>query len=220
MDQFELMRARHSVRQFVDKPLAADATAKLSAEIDACNREGSMHIQLITDEPEAFQAGKTSYGQFKCCKNYLAIVGPKGKDVEAGYYGERVVLKAQELGINSCWVALTYKKGKARYVEEEGEKLFLVIALGYGVINGVPHKGRTAVQVSDYKDGDPEWYHNGVEAALLAPTAINQQKFRFERDGDKVRAKVSSFGFYTKIDLGIVKYHFEIGSGKGKDVWA
>ena len=220
MDQFEFMRARHSVRRFIDKPLAEDAVAKLRAEIDACNREGGMHIQLITDEPEAFQAGRTSYGQFKCCKNYLAIVGPKEKDVDAGYYGERAVLKAQELGINSCWVALTYKKGKAQYVEEAGEKLYLVIALGYGVTNGVPHKGKTVSQVSDYKDGDPEWYKNGVEAALLAPTAINQQKFRFERDGDKVKARVASFGFYTKIDLGIVKYHFEIGSGKGKDVWA
>lgn len=219
MDLFELMRVRHSVRQFIDKPLEAEAVAKLRAEIDACNREGGMHIQLVTDEPEAFQAGKTSYGQFKCCKNYLAIVGPKDKDVEAGYYGERIVLKAQELGINSCWVALTYKKGKARYVVEAGEKLYLVIALGYGVTNGVPHRGKTVAQVSDCKDGDPEWYKNGVEAALLAPTAINQQKFRFERDGDKIRAKVAGFGFYTKIDLGIVKYHFEIGSGKGKDIW-
>ena len=206
MGQFEIMRARHSVRQFIDKPLAADAVEKLRAEIDTCNREGGMHIQLITDEPEAFQAGKTSYGQFKCCKNYLAIVGTKDKDVEAGYYGERVVLKAQELGINSCWVALTYKKGKARYVVEAGEKLYLEDDL--------------LAQVSDYKDGDPEWYKNGVEAALLAPTAINQQKFRFERNGDRVRAKVAGFGFYSKIDLGIVKYHFEIGSGKGKNVWA
>lgn len=84
MDLFELMRVRHSVRQFIDKPLAADAVEKLRTEIDTCNREGGMHIQLITDEPEAFQAGKTSYGQFKCCKNYLAIVGTKNKDVEAG----------------------------------------------------------------------------------------------------------------------------------------
>ncbi|MBQ1888378.1 MAG: nitroreductase, partial [Firmicutes bacterium] len=39
------------------------------------------------------------------------------------------------------------------------------------------------------------------------------------RDGEKVTAKVSGLGFYTKIDLGIVKYHFEIGSGRGNEVW-
>lgn len=35
----------------------------------------------------------------------------------------------------------------------------------------------------------------------------------------KVTAKAAGMGFYTKIDLGIVKYHFEIGAGKGKEVW-
>ena len=220
MDTLELMKARHAVRRFTDKPLDAEAVAVLQAEIDACNAESGLHIQLITDEPEAFQAGKPTYGQFKGCRNYLAIVGPKGRDVDAGYYGERVVLKAQELGINSCWVALTYKKGKTQEDENAGEKRYLVVALGYGETNGAEHKVKAISEISDYKDGDPDWYKAGLEAALLAPTAMNQQKFRFERSGEKVTAKVAGFGFYTKIDLGIVKYHFELGAGKGKGVWA
>lgn len=219
MGTLELMKSRHSVRRFIDKPLEAAAVEALNAEIDACNKESGMHIQLITNEPEAFQAGKPTYGQFKGCRNYLAVVGPKGKDVEAGYYGERVVLKALELGINSCWVALTYKKGKTQAVENPGEKRYLVVALGYGETNGVEHKVKTISEISDYKDGDPDWYKAGLEAALLAPTAMNQQKFRFERNGDKVTAKVAGLSFYTKIDLGIVKYHFEIGADKGKDIW-
>ena len=214
------MRSRHSVRRFTDKPLDAKTIAALNMEIDACNEESGLHIQLITNEPEAFQAGKPTYGQFKGCRNYLAIVGPKGKDVEAGYYGERIVLKAQELGVNSCWVALTYKKGKTQGVENPGEKRYLVVALGYGETSGTAHKTKTLAEISDYKDGDPDWYKAGLEAALLAPTAMNQQKFRFERSDDKVTAKVAGLSFYTKIDLGIVKYHFEIAAGKGKDVWA
>lgn len=216
----EAIKQRHSVRQFTDEPLAAGAVKELQAEIDACNEESGLHMQLITDEPEAFQAGKPSYGKFKGCRNYLAIIGPPDKEEEAGYYGERVVLKAQELGINSCWVALTYKKGKAQGEQDPGEKKYLVIALGYGITNGTARKSKTFADVSDYKEGDPDWYRDGLEAALLAPTAINQQKFRFTRDGDKVTAKVSGFGFHTKMDLGIVKYHFEVGSGKGKEVWA
>lgn len=219
MDTLELMRSRHSVRRFTDKPLEAETIAALHAEIDACNTESGLHIQLITNEPEAFQAGKPTYGQFKGCRNYLAIVGPKGKDVEAGYYGERVVLKALELGVQSCWVALTYKKGKTQAAENAGEKRYLVVALGYGETNGVEHKVKSITDISDYKDGDPDWYKAGLEAALLAPTAMNQQKFRFERNGEKVTAKVAGLGFYTKIDLGIVKYHFELGAGRSKDVW-
>ena len=65
----------------------------------------------------------------------------------------------------------------------------------------------------------PEWYLRGLEAALLAPTAVNQQKFRFSLSGDKVKAKAGT-GFYTKVDLGIAKYHFELGAEKGREIWA
>lgn len=218
MTELEIMEQRHSVRQFTDKPLDEATVAALQEEIGKCNEEGGLHIQLIVNEPEAFEAGKPSYGQFKCCKNYLAMVAPKGKDEKIGYYGERIVLKAQELGINSCWVALTFKKRKAQYQVDAGEKLYMVVALGYGETQGTAHKVKGLSEISDYKEGAPDWYKTGLEAALLAPTAVNQQKFKFERSGDKVKAK-SGLGFYTKTDLGIVKYHFEVGAGKGDSVW-
>ncbi|MBQ2603190.1 MAG: nitroreductase, partial [Oscillospiraceae bacterium] len=60
MDKLELMKNRHSVRRFTDKPLTAEAVNALRIEIDACNKEGGLSIQLVTDEPEAFQAGKAS----------------------------------------------------------------------------------------------------------------------------------------------------------------
>lgn len=218
MDIMQVMEARHAVRQFTDKPLDESAVAELQKETDEVNRESGLHIQLITNEPEAFQAGKPSYGNFKGCRNYFALIGPKGKDEEIGYYGERLVLKAQELGINSCWVAMSYKKGKAQGEIASGEKNYMVVALGYGQNQGVPHKSKSLSDVSDYKDGDPDWYKRGVEAALLAPTAMNQQKFSFVRHGEKVTAK-AGFGFYTHTDLGIAKYHFEAGSGKDHTVW-
>ena len=220
MDMMEVIRSRHSVRRFTDRPLEASAVDALKAEIDLCNRESGFHFQLITEEPEAFRAEKPSYGQFRGCRNYLVIIGPKGREEDAGYYGERIVLKAQALGIHSCWVALTYRKGKAQGTRQAGEKRYMVVALGYGETNGTPHKGKSLADVSDYREGDPEWYRRGLEAAILAPTAINQQKFRFERSGDKVTAAVSGLGVHTKVDLGIVKYHFEVGAGKSREVWA
>ncbi|MGI5888374.1 MAG: nitroreductase family protein [Oscillospiraceae bacterium] len=218
MDLNEAIRERHAVRKFTDKPLDSAAVEELNNDIKAVNSEGGLDIQLITNEPEAFQAGKPSYGSFQNCRNYLALIGPRGKDEEIGYYGERIVLKARQLGIDSCWVAMTYKKGKAEGKEAKGEKTYMVIALGYGQDHGTPHKIKSLTDVSDYKEGDPDWYKKGLEAALLAPTAMNQQKFFFTRNGDKVTAK-AGFGFYTKTDLGIVKYHFEVGSGKGPEVW-
>ena len=65
----------------------------------------------------------------------------------------------------------------------------------------------------------PVWFTNGVNAALLAPTALNQQKFKFTLlDGNKVHAS-ASLGYFTKVDLGIVKLHFELGVGDEKFEW-
>lgn len=219
MDEKTALEQRHSVRQFTDRAIDADTVKNLQDEVDKVNQESGLSIQLEVNEPEAFQAGQTSYGNFSGCRNYFVLIGPKGKDEEIGYYGEKIVLKAQELGLNTCWVAMTYKKSSAKGIVKPGEKRYMVIALGYGKTQGVPHKSKQMADVSDYKEGDPDWYRDGVEAALLAPTAINQQKFRFTRNGEKVTAK-AGLGFYTKTDLGIVKYNFEVGSGKGSEVWA
>lgn len=218
MTLMEAIEQRHSVRQFEDKLIDAETVEKLKDEIDAVNTKGGLHIQIFTDEPEAFKGNEPHYGQFSGCKNYFALVGKKGMDEKIGYYGQRLVLYAQQLGLNTCWVALTYKKGKVVVDTASGEKLYIVIALGYGKTQGAAHKVKEETAVSDIAPDSPDWYRNGVKAALLAPTAINQQKFRLSRNGNKVSAK-AGMGFYTKIDLGIVKYNFEVGAGKDSFMW-
>ena len=89
----------------------------------------------------------------------------------------------------------------------------MVISVGYGTTQGVRRPSKTAQQVSDVTDTCPNWYKAGVEGALLAPTAINQQKFRITRSGENVFFKALP-GPYSKMDLGIVKYNFEIASGR------
>ena len=178
-----------------------------------------MHVQLFTEEPEAFNANVPHYGQFRGCRNYFAMVGPKEADEAVGYYGERLVLLAQELGLNTCWVALTFRRNAVAVEIAEDEKLHVVIALGYGETQGVPHKSKDASAVSNLTADSPAWFRAGVEAALLAPTAINQQKFSFTLNGRRVRAR-TKLTFYGRMDLGIAKYHFELGAGKENFDWA
>lgn len=219
-DQMELIRARHSVRQYLDKSIPGDIRERLSACAAECNRLGGLHIQIVYDEPECFSSRLAHYGKFENANNYIALIGSRAPDLEerCGYYGEKLVLKAQELGLNTCWVALTHGKSKA--VVDPGEKEVIIIALGYGRTQGGPRKSKAVADVSDLSEDSPEWFRRGVEAALLAPTAINQQKFRFERSGDTVTAKAGLIGSNLKIDLGIVKCHFEIGAGKENFRWA
>ena len=220
MNMEEAVKLRHSVRQYQRKPLEPEAISQLQAEIAACNQESGLHIQLVTNEDKAFDSFMAHYGKFSGVTNYIALIGKKDAalDEKCGYYGERLVLKAQQLGLNTCWVALTYSKIRTAFVVDQGEKLCVVIALGYGATQGVPHKSK-AIQDVPMVDGEmPGWFRNGVEFALLAPTAMNQQKFTLSLQDGKVTAK-AGMGFYAKVDLGIVKYHFEIGAGKDNFVW-
>ena len=221
MDLMEAMKARHSVRQYMDKPLEKKAVEELQAEIDACSQESGLHIQLVRNEPKAFDGFMAHYGKFSGVINYIAMIGKKGPDLEekCGYYGERLVLKAQQMGLNTCWVAMTYSKIKTAFRIDDGEKLCIVISIGYGKNQGSAHKVKTADEVVKGDGAQPEWFRAGVEAALFAPTAMNQQKFTFALSGNRVSVK-AGIGFYTKIDLGIVKYHFEAGAGTEHFVWA
>lgn len=221
MEPMEIMKLRHSVRQYKNKPLETELVSALQSEIDDCNRKSGLHIQLITNEPKAFDSFMAHYGKFSGVTNYIALIGKKGPGLEeaCGYYGEHLVLKAQEMGLNTCWVAMTYSKVKTAYKVEKGEKLCIVIALGYGAVQGVPHNSKELSEVAKAEGKMPEWFQKGAEAALLAPTAMNQQKFSFTLNGNKVSAKAGS-GFYTKVDLGIAKYHFELGAGRERFSWA
>ena len=223
----EAIEARHSVRAYKEQPLAEDIVKVLEEEIVKLNTEGHLHMQLIVNEPKAFQGTMAKYGKFRNANNYIVMAGKKADDLDerVGYYGEHLVLLAQTLGLNTCWVGLSYSKVPGTYVLEDGEKIACYIAIGYGETQGAGHKIKSVEQVSNASDSTPSWFRKGVEAALLAPTAVNQQKFSFEYAGmDDNRHKVlAKKGFsligYTKMDLGIAKYHFEIGAGKDNFVW-
>ena len=220
MDLKEAMKERHSVRRYEDRPLSEEIVAELKQEISACNKESGLHIQLVKNEPKAFDGFMAHYGKFSGVRNYIAMIGKKdaGLDEKCGYYGERLVLKAQQLGLNTCWAAMTYSKIKTAFTIDNGEKLCIVISLGYGTSQGVSHKSKSVSDVTKTDGILPGWFKAGAEAALLAPTSMNQQKFLFTLKDGKVAAK-AGFGFYTKIDLGIAKYHFEIGAGAENFKW-
>ncbi len=224
----DTIRQRHAVRKYKDKPIEAAKIAEIQALIDACNKESGLHIQLVTDEPRAFSTGIFKYGQFSGVKNYLVLVAPKKGNwkEKVGYYGQKIVLQMQQLGLNTCWVALTFKNVRDAYELQSGEELKLVVACGYGETNGVPHpQKRTMADLSiderSEKSELPQWFLQGMEAAMLAPTAVNQQKFVISlHDGNKVsaKAKFDLFG-NAPYDLGIVKCNFELGAGRENFEW-
>ena len=225
MDLIEAIQTRHSVRKYTDQPIEVAKQATLRKTIDEVNAQSGLNIQLVVNEPKGFNGLFIStYGQFSGVKNYIVMAAPKGKEWEekVGYYGEKLVLLAQTLGLNTCWAGLTYKKIPGTFSLRDGDIVHCMISLGYGADQGVQHpQKKSASYFFEPYGPKPEWFMGGVLAALQAPTAVNQQKFKFIlKDGNKVATKTffSPWG-YTQIDLGIVKYHFEIGAGKENFEW-
>ena len=209
MDIMEIMKQRHSVRQYKDQAIEPEKKNEINACIKEINAESGLDIQIFYNEPKCFDSFMAHYGKFSNVKNYIAIVGKKEDQEKAGYYGEKLALKCQELGLNTCWVAMTHGKSQARV--KKGQKQLILISLGYGENPAVAHKSKEIEKLSQ-ADQTADWFHKGMEAACLAPTAMNQQKFLFELKNGTVTAR-SLGGFYSKIDLGIAKYHFEAASG-------
>ena len=215
MTELEAIRARHSVRKYLDKPMEEALRVELDQFTAKVNEESGLNITIQYDDPAGFDSRLAHYGSFRNVNNYIILKGTDCPDFEerCGYYGEKIVLKAQMLGLNTCWVALTFNKKMVKKLISDGERFSMVIALGCGESQGQPHKGKSYDDVVATKGNAPAWFVNGVEAALLAPTAVNQQKFVIGMCEKKPVVKVAGRGFYTKVDIGIVKYHFEVGSG-------
>ena len=117
-------------------------------------------------------------------------------------------------------MALTYGKGSCKSLVEPGSKLVCTVAPGYGKTQGAPRKSKSIQDPCCVNGALPEWFEQGMKAAQLAPIAMNQQKFRFDlhSDGHAVSAK-SLGGSYSSIDLGIARFHFQIGADSASEDW-
>lgn len=209
----ELITQRHAVRHYKDKEIPDEVVAKLQQEIDKCNSENGLNFRFVQDEPKALKSGLFGLYRFTGVRNYIVLIGPDNPEAldKIGYFGEQLVIKIQAEGLNTCWVGGSYKFIQETMQVNDGEQLYCIICVGYGKDNGKPHKSKSIDDVVDVGDY-PEWFYEGVKGALLAPTALNRQHFKFSYK-DNCAYAVSPNNAYDRLSLGIVKFHFEMFSG-------
>ena len=215
MSDLEAIRERHSVRNYKPNKIENEKISKLKELIDKLNTEGKLHLQFMEDAGNTFNRLLNKVMGLGSAPSVIACVGKDDEtlDQRVGYYGEKLVLYAQKLGLNTCWAGTFNKKNIGAKVED-GERLVIAIAIGYGENPGRPRKSKSLSQVCESEVESPDWFTKGVEAALFAPTAINQQKFLIKLKQDGTVEFTDKGGVLSQVDLGIVKCHFEIGSGK------
>ena len=226
-DLMRLLSSRHSVRSYTDRHLEGEARAQIQREIDVCNEQFGLSMQLCLDNPQAFDGTLAHYGSFRDVRNHIALVGPKrpALDEDCGTAGGRVVLLAQSLGLNTCWVALTFRRRASAARIAPGERFVCCMAIGYGENDGASHSVKPIEKLartgSNALDTMLAWFVSGLKAAQLAPTALNQQRFCFDLDEDRraVQARTLPTPSCGHIDLGIARLHFELGANTVSDDW-
>lgn len=217
MDMKQAMRERHMVRKYTDKPIPEELADQLNERM--VNAEHGLGIRLMLDDAKGIgTVMKATLA--RNVRNYLLLAGPDkpGVDERLGYCGCDVMLYAQTLGLNSWWCGGLYNRSEARK-NAPGLKTQGVIAVGFGQSAGVPHKSKAATEVARYEGDWPRWFAEGVEALLLAPTAMNRQAFDARGIGDTVSIACDN-GAFSEVDRGIGTYHFELGAGKDNFKWA
>ncbi|MDE6762629.1 MAG: nitroreductase [Oscillospiraceae bacterium] len=215
----EAAECRHTVRKYNDRKIPNEIADKLTERITAGNEKFGLDMKLITENTDALGAA-VKLVLSKGVRNYIVLAGKNALNTEEklGYCGADIMLFAQTLGLNSWWIGGTFSKNGVRKNAPEAEKITGIIAVGYGEVHGAPHKSKRPEDVSKYDGTEPEWFANGVKTALLAPTALNRQAFFIKGNGSKVSLSYKS-GVLSDTDMGIVKYHFEIGAGKENFEW-
>lgn len=221
----ETIRERHSVREYDGKPLSRAEFDALGAVVEECARESGLDIQLVGDNPEVFNV-IARFGLIRGCRTHVAFVvddakaGDVAADEAIGYWGQKIVLAAQDMGLNSCWCALCSRK-KSRAVVAPGKKTRLVIAVGHGKTQGFSRKTKNVEALSSVECAKaPAWFAAAMEAAQLAPTAMNNQNFKIMllSDGKTVRIDAPKSGLNV-IDEGIVRCNFEIAANEAGADW-
>lgn len=213
----EAIKERHMVRVYKKQSIPADVCKQLNERIKALNEGLDVFMSLVTNDSSALNTA-VKIGFTKNVNNYIVLSGKNESDLEEklGYGGADLMLFAQTLGLNTWWVSEQFNKGKARDNGGiPGSNLIKgIIVIGYGENNGVPHKSKSTFDVSKFDGATPPfWFIRGVGSALLAPTANNRQAFKIEGHDNKVTITCSK-GRYSGLELGIIKYFFEVGAGR------
>ncbi len=218
MNEKEAILARHAVRNYKPDKIEAEKVSMIKGKILEFNEQGGLHLQFIEDAGNTYNRLLNKAMGLGSAPSVIACVGKDAGDLEQriGYYGEKLVLFAQTLGLNTCWAG-TFNKKNIGATVPYGERLVISIAIGYGIDQGRERKSKDASQVSEAKGNRPAWFDEGVKMALLAPTAINQQRFLIRLNEDESVSFVDKGGPFSQVDLGIVKCHFEIGSQRKID---
>jgi nitroreductase len=231
MDYLKAINKRHSRRTYDGTGLPLDTAIKLHEMAAEYSKLPGVDIRFVTNNGKAFNGFTKSYGVFSGVNDFFLLIRNKDNpqsSIKLGYYGELVVLRCTELGLDTCWAGGAFSRKDLNIILDDGQIVEAAITVGHApkrftfqenLLRLVfhPRTKRVADMYSSEADFTPDWFVLGMAAVQKAPSTYNRQPARFiyRKDGT-VSAEVKDIETapLMGIDLGIAKLHFEIGSGR------
>ncbi len=205
----EAINLRHTVRRYKPTEIDFDNRKFILERVNKLNSSYNLTMRAVFDDDSALSL----LGKFilsKNARNFIVLAGKDNQQEQLGYCAADLMLYIQTLGLNSWFVGGTFNRKKLE--ERYHESVFGIVVFGYGLDNGKKHSSKSFNQVSR-SDEKVKWYEKGVVAALKSPTALNKQNFKFILANGVVKLEVKKSP-YAKLELGILRYFFELASGK------
>ncbi len=233
---YPAIEKRRSRRHFDEsRPIEADTLLALDTVCKRFIPFPSARSCLVTESAEGvFRGAVGNYGKIKDAPAFIAFIGNMDSGTvqeEVGYTGEGVILEATALGLNTCWVGGFFRpEGVASLVEiKSNERVLAVTPVGYARrLESLEEKSMTGfgrthrrLPVSRLISGSgrgelPEWARASIQAASLAPSAVNRQPWGFDvEDGSitvYVRTTGPEFNVSKRLDCGIAMLHIEVAA--------
>jgi nitroreductase len=200
----EIIRKRKSIRKYEAAPLDTATLEWIQEQIAAVK-------PLYPNIRYNIEIASKTKGLFNVkAPHYLIFSSEEGEGFceNIGFIGQQLDLALSGNGIGTCWL------GGSKPSENEKTKLTYVIAMAFGTPNEPLYRS-----LDEFKRKPLSAISTGedvrLEAARLAPSAVNSQNWFFAADNGKIhcyRKKLNPivgliYNRLNRIDMGIAIYH-------------
>jgi len=224
------LRERRSRREYDGRPVSEADLSALEATAAAFRPHEDARAVVIREAPASLFFGIVgAYGRVSGAPSALAFVAADGEaHYHCGYTGEGVVLEAAARGLDTCWVGGAFSRPCVAGLVDlaPGDSVLAVSPVGHALERipgreklvfgaGKPKHRRALEEIAPGRQAWPAWARAGVEAARIAPSAMNRQPWRFAFEDGAVRvwaAGTPASKIMLRLDCGIAMLHFELAA--------
>jgi len=229
--------SRRSRRRFDGRPLKKRHLERLQAACAGFRPFETARAVLIAGSPErVFRGAIGPYGKIRGAPAFIAFVGNMRSPIvqeQIGYTGEGIVLEAEALHVNTCWVSGTFRRDETTALLDIGDReaVLAVTPVGYAPPQlsfeerlltgfGRTHRRKPLSELAiglAYNEW-PAWVRAALESARLAPSAVNRQPWRFHVERDSITVAVDTGKLKReavqskRLDCGIAMLHIEVAA--------